>query len=262
MRRGSFAEGEHRAMAVNIIGLGLIVAAVILMIMGGLVAWIIGVICLIGATGAKHSCSQRYVRTSRRRCASSPSARPVSDVGARARGGRAGGRAELRLKTPDADVSLARGMTRPALRSKLLSLAILGGIVTAAPGATAGDLSDLTAPCNWRQVLSIPGGWFSDVAVARGSVWAVGYQTPRGSNKTYPLISEWNGQRWSTTVGKGFGKHWGALAGVNGDLWVTGVRNRKPVLHHFAGQRWTTEFRDVTFGESQGSDAIWMREGQ
>ena len=39
-------------MAVNIIGLGLIVAAVILMIMGGLVAWIIGVICLIGGVGA------------------------------------------------------------------------------------------------------------------------------------------------------------------------------------------------------------------
>ena len=52
MRRGSFAEGEHRAMAVNIIGLGLIVAAVILMIMGGLVAWIIGVICLIGGDPA------------------------------------------------------------------------------------------------------------------------------------------------------------------------------------------------------------------
>ena len=82
-----------------------------------------------------------------------------------------------------------------------------------------------------------------------------------GATETYPLVSEWNGRRWSTTVGKGFGKHWGALAGVSGDLWVTGVRNRKPVLHHFAGQRWTTEFRDVTFGESQGSDAIWMREG-
>ena len=152
-------------------------------------------------------------------------------------------------------------MTRLALRAKLLSFAILGAIVTAAPGVAAGDLSGLTARCNWRQVLSVPGGLFSDVAVARGSVWAVGYQTPRGSNKTYPLVSEWNGRRWSTTVGKGFGKHWGALAGVSGDLWVTGVRNRKPVLHHFAGQRWTTEFRDVTFGESQGSDAIWMREG-
>ena len=39
-------------MAPNIIGLGLIVAAVIFMIMGGLIAWIIGVICLIGGVGA------------------------------------------------------------------------------------------------------------------------------------------------------------------------------------------------------------------
>jgi hypothetical protein len=39
-------------MAPNIIGLGLIVAAVILMIMGGVVLWILGVICLIGGVGA------------------------------------------------------------------------------------------------------------------------------------------------------------------------------------------------------------------
>lgn len=39
-------------MAVNIIGLGLIVAGIIFMIMGGLVGWIIGVICLIGGVGA------------------------------------------------------------------------------------------------------------------------------------------------------------------------------------------------------------------
>ena len=51
-QRASDGHGELRVMAVNIIGLGLIVAAVILMIMGGLVAWIIGVICLIGGVGA------------------------------------------------------------------------------------------------------------------------------------------------------------------------------------------------------------------
>ena len=39
-------------MAPNIIGLGLIVAAIIFMIMGGLVLWILGVICLIGGVGA------------------------------------------------------------------------------------------------------------------------------------------------------------------------------------------------------------------
>ena len=50
-------------MAVNIIGLGLIVAAVILMIMGGLVAWIIGVICLIGGVGALFLTWQRRRRT-------------------------------------------------------------------------------------------------------------------------------------------------------------------------------------------------------
>ena len=46
-------------MAVNIIGLGLIVAAIIFMIMGGLVGWIIGVICLIGGVGALFMTWQR-----------------------------------------------------------------------------------------------------------------------------------------------------------------------------------------------------------
>jgi UPF0716 family protein affecting phage T7 exclusion len=50
-------------MAVNIIGLGLIVAAVILMIMGGVVGWIIGVICLIGGVGALFMTWQRRRRT-------------------------------------------------------------------------------------------------------------------------------------------------------------------------------------------------------
>jgi hypothetical protein len=39
-------------MAVNIIGLGLIVAGIIFMIVGGVVLWIIGAICLIGGVGA------------------------------------------------------------------------------------------------------------------------------------------------------------------------------------------------------------------
>ena len=50
-------------MAVNIIGLGLIVAAVIFMIMGGVVGWIIGVICLIGGVGALFLTWQRRRRT-------------------------------------------------------------------------------------------------------------------------------------------------------------------------------------------------------
>ncbi|HEX4746308.1 MAG TPA: hypothetical protein VFU99_05430 [Gaiellaceae bacterium] len=49
-------------MAVNIIGLGLLVAAVIFMIMGGLVGWIIGVICLIGGVGALFMTWQRSRR--------------------------------------------------------------------------------------------------------------------------------------------------------------------------------------------------------
>jgi hypothetical protein len=51
-------------MAVNIIGLGLIVAGVILMIMGGLVGWIIGAICLIGGVGALFMTWQRSRRAS------------------------------------------------------------------------------------------------------------------------------------------------------------------------------------------------------
>jgi hypothetical protein len=49
-------------MAVNIIGLGLIVAGIIFMIMGGLVGWIIGVICLIGGVGALFMTWQRKRR--------------------------------------------------------------------------------------------------------------------------------------------------------------------------------------------------------
>ena len=46
-------------MAVNIIGLGLLVAGIIFMIVGGLVGWIIGVICLIGGVGALFMSWQR-----------------------------------------------------------------------------------------------------------------------------------------------------------------------------------------------------------
>ena len=46
-------------MPVNIIGLGLIVAAIIFMVMGGVVGWIIGVICLIGGIGALFMTYQR-----------------------------------------------------------------------------------------------------------------------------------------------------------------------------------------------------------
>ena len=49
-------------MAVNLIGLGLIVAGIIFMIMGGLVGWIIGVICLIGGVGALFMSWQRSRR--------------------------------------------------------------------------------------------------------------------------------------------------------------------------------------------------------
>jgi len=49
-------------MAPNIIGLGLIVAAIIFMIMGGVVLWIIGVICLIGGVGALFMTWQRKRR--------------------------------------------------------------------------------------------------------------------------------------------------------------------------------------------------------
>ena len=49
-------------MAVNIIGLGLIVAGIIFMIVGGLVGWIIGAICLIGGVGALFMTWQRRRR--------------------------------------------------------------------------------------------------------------------------------------------------------------------------------------------------------
>ena len=49
-------------MAVNIIGLGLIVAGIIFMIVGGLVGCIIGVICLIGGVGALFMTWQRRRR--------------------------------------------------------------------------------------------------------------------------------------------------------------------------------------------------------
>lgn len=49
-------------MAPNIIGLGLIVAAIIFMIVGGLVLWILGVICLIGGVGALFLTWQRKRR--------------------------------------------------------------------------------------------------------------------------------------------------------------------------------------------------------
>jgi hypothetical protein len=49
-------------MAVNLIGLGLIVAGVIFMIMGGVVLWIIGTICLIGGLGALFMTWQRNRR--------------------------------------------------------------------------------------------------------------------------------------------------------------------------------------------------------
>jgi hypothetical protein len=49
-------------MAPNIIGLGLIVAAIIFMIMGGVILWILGVICLIGGVGALFLTWQRKRR--------------------------------------------------------------------------------------------------------------------------------------------------------------------------------------------------------
>ena len=42
-------------MAVNIIGLGLLVAGIIFLIFGGVVLWILGTICLIG----RASCRER-----------------------------------------------------------------------------------------------------------------------------------------------------------------------------------------------------------
>ena len=70
-------------MAPNIIGLGLIVAAIIFMIIGGLVLWILGVICLIGGVGALFMTWQR-----KRRAAADARARRLAlreDVVVRAR---------------------------------------------------------------------------------------------------------------------------------------------------------------------------------
>jgi hypothetical protein len=50
-------------MAVNIVGLGLLVAGIILLIVGGVVGWIVGVICLIGGVGALFMSWQRNKRT-------------------------------------------------------------------------------------------------------------------------------------------------------------------------------------------------------
>jgi hypothetical protein len=49
-------------MAPNIIGLGLIVAGVIFVIIGGLVQWILGVICVLGGVGALRMTRQRKRR--------------------------------------------------------------------------------------------------------------------------------------------------------------------------------------------------------
>jgi hypothetical protein len=49
-------------MAPNIIGLGLIVAGVIFLIIGGLVLWILGVICVLGGVGALWMTWQRKRR--------------------------------------------------------------------------------------------------------------------------------------------------------------------------------------------------------
>jgi len=56
------ASANPAAMAPNIIGLGLIVAGVIFMIMGGIVLWILGAICLIGGVGALWMTWQRKRR--------------------------------------------------------------------------------------------------------------------------------------------------------------------------------------------------------
>jgi hypothetical protein len=49
-------------MAPNIIGLGLIVAGIIFMIIGSVVFWILGVICVIGGVGALFLTWQRKRR--------------------------------------------------------------------------------------------------------------------------------------------------------------------------------------------------------
>lgn len=129
-------------------------------------------------------------------------------------------------------------------------------------GGSASGLASGPAKCSWRQVLAVPGGWFNDVASVGDTVWVVGYRTARGSNKTYPLTSTWDGRSWSTSVGRGVGKHEDVLAGVSGDVWIEGVRDGRSVLHRFDGRTWATSFRDVTFADVQRSGSIWMREGR
>jgi hypothetical protein len=131
--------------------------------------------------------------------------------------------------------------------------------MSASGAAASGLIAPQVRACSWQQVLSMPGGWFNDVAIAGGSAWAVGYQTPRGSNKTYPLIATWDGHRWSTTVGKGYGKNEDVITAPGGEVWVTGVRNDKPILQRFDGLQWTKAFREVTFANSQDPD-VWMAE--
>jgi hypothetical protein len=58
------ARANRGHMAPNIVGLGLIVAGIIFMIIGGVVLWILGVICLIGGVGALFMTWQRRRRTS------------------------------------------------------------------------------------------------------------------------------------------------------------------------------------------------------
>ena len=60
--RTSPLAAEPDDMAPNIIGLGLIVAGIIFMVMGGIVLWILGVICLIGGVGAMFLTWQRKRR--------------------------------------------------------------------------------------------------------------------------------------------------------------------------------------------------------
>jgi hypothetical protein len=63
---GEEEEGAHQrtseGMAPNIIGLGLLVAGVIFLIMGGVVLWILGVICVLGGVGALWMTWQRKRR--------------------------------------------------------------------------------------------------------------------------------------------------------------------------------------------------------
>ena len=155
-------------------------------------------------------------------------------------------------------VALAGRVSMP----KVVCVTTVAAIAMTTSGAAATVLTGSTADsCSWRQVLSVPGGWFNDVTVARDLVWAVGYQTPRGSNKTYPLVATWDGRQWSTTVAKGYGKNEDVMTAPGGEVWVTGVRNKKPVLQRFDGRQWTTASREVTFANSQGPHAAWVGEG-